>query len=136
MLPSFTSLIKTLRHFPKALTVTIFSTALFTDRGIGKGISDTGKVSRRMIFTLLNLLSDEKLKSILSSGCSRCWLPFPLNFAISTVFLRIKVKTVRYKLLIRLLWSRRIIAFKLHFCSHKYVLKRFSLFCKRGSEVL
>ena len=62
MLPSFTSLIKTLRHFPKALTVTIFSTALFTDRGIGKGISDTGKVSRRMIFTLLNLLSDEKLK--------------------------------------------------------------------------
>ena len=43
MFPSYTSLIKKLSNFPKALTGTIFFTAILTNGGIGKGIGDTGK---------------------------------------------------------------------------------------------
>ena len=35
MLPSYTLLLKKLRNFPKALNVTIFFSAILTDRGIG-----------------------------------------------------------------------------------------------------
>ena len=38
MLPSYTSLIKKLWNFPKALTGTILFTAVLTNGGIGKGI--------------------------------------------------------------------------------------------------
>ena len=41
MLPSYTSLIKKLRIFRKALTVTILFTAILTNGGIKKGIRDT-----------------------------------------------------------------------------------------------
>ena len=44
--------------------------------------------------------------------------------------MRIKVKTDRQGLPMWLLWSRRIIAFKLWFCSHKHVFKGFSLFVR------
>ena len=39
---------------------------------------------------------------------------------------RIKLKKDRYGLLMWLLWTRRIIAFKLYFCYHKFVFKEFS----------
>ena len=39
--------------------------------------------------------------------------------------MRIKVKTDRQALPMWLLWSRRIIAFKLYFCSYKHVFKGF-----------
>ena len=44
--------------------------------------------------------------------------------------MRVKVKTDRHGLPMWLLWSRRINAFKLHFCSHKHVFKDDRWFCK------
>ena len=42
----------------------------------------------------------------------------------------IKVKTGRHGLLMRFLWWRHIITFKLNFCPHKYVFKRFFFFAR------
>ena len=42
----------------------------------------------------------------------------------------IKAKTDRHGLPMWRLWSCRIIAFKLYFCSHKRVFMRFSLFVR------
>ena len=61
MFPSYTSLIKKLSNFPKALTGTIFFTAILTNGGIGKGIGDTGKgIKKNDIYTLCHWLCDEK----------------------------------------------------------------------------
>ena len=56
MFPSYTSLIKKLNNFPKALTGTIFFTAILTNRHIGKGIGDTGKGIKKNDIYVMSLV--------------------------------------------------------------------------------
>ena len=62
---SYTSLIKKLSNFPKALTSTILFIVKLINGGIGKASMTPGKASTRMIFTLCNLLCDERPKNVL-----------------------------------------------------------------------
>ena len=60
MLPGHTSLLKKLSNFPNALTGTIFFLLYEPTEASGKASKTPGKASRRMIFTICNLLYDEK----------------------------------------------------------------------------
>ena len=80
MLPSYTSLLKKLSNFPQALTGTILLMLYWPTEVSGKALLTPGKASRRMIFTLCNLLCDEKNVSWLVQSINHSWLPFHLNF--------------------------------------------------------
>ena len=60
----------------------------------------------------------------------RCIDQISLTFLIRNIEMTIKAKTDRHGLPMWRLWSCRIIAFKLYFCSHKRVFMRFSLFVR------
>ena len=60
----------------------------------------------------------------------RCIDQILLTFLIRNIEMTIKAKTDRHGLPMWRLWSCRIIAFKLYFCSHKRVFMRFSLFVR------
>ena len=77
MLPGYTSLIQKLSNFPNTLTGTIFLLLYYPTEAPGKASVTPGKASRRMIFTICNLLYDAKSIFYLRFA-------FHLNFAIST----------------------------------------------------
>ena len=60
MLLSYTLLLEMLSNFPNALTGTIFLLLYYPTEASGKASVTAGKASRRMIFTICNLLYDEK----------------------------------------------------------------------------
>ena len=73
MLPGYTSLLKKLSNFPNTLTGTIFLLLYLPTEASGKASVTPGKASKRMIFTICNLLYDEKkyldlFKALITAG--------------------------------------------------------------------
>ena len=73
MLPGYTSLFKKLSNFPNTLTGTIFLLLYLPTGASGKASVTPGKASKRMIFTICNLLHDEKkyldlFKALITAG--------------------------------------------------------------------
>ena len=86
--------------------------------------------SREYFLTLFHFTSFAYFLEI-----ERVFLKYPISrSAVGFYFMKpvegIKVKTDRLGFPMWLLWSRRIIPFKLYFCSHKRVSKGFSLFVR------
>ena len=76
MLPGYTSLLKKLSNFPNTLTGTIiilFFLLYLPTEASGKAPETPGKASKRMAFTICNLLDDEKkyldlFKALITAG--------------------------------------------------------------------